>query len=129
MSSFTSDLVVRIEQGEWKGIGTFSIIAPFTYERVFLGSGQKITVPAGFVSDGCSIPWFARSFFPTLGKAAKAGVLHDYLLWAGYSKREAASIFLESMEVLGVKKIRRTLMYWSVKYWPFTSRVNQPGDE
>lgn len=126
MSSFTNDLIVRIEQGEWNGVGTFTVLEEFQYDVGHLGSGKTIVVPRGFVSDGLSIPWFARAFFPILGKGAKAGVLHDYLLWTGIPRQEAAAIFREALGVLGVRNPRRALMYWSVKYWPWTQKVRQP---
>ena len=129
MSSFTSDLVVRIEQGEWHGRGTFTVMEAFSYDMGYLGSGKTITIPRGFVSDGLSIPWFARAFMPILGKGAKAGVLHDYLLWQGWSTRDAAGVFREALAVLGVQNPRRALMYWSVKYWPWSEPVRQPPGE
>lgn len=125
MSSFTKDLIVRIEQGEWHGRGTFTVMEEFRYDVGYLGSGNTIVIPEGFVSDGLSIPWFGRAFFPILGKGAKAGVLHDYLLWQGMEKIKAAAIFREALGVLGVSKFRRSLMYWSVKYWPWTEAVHQ----
>lgn len=126
MSSFTADLIVRIEQGEWGGIGTFTLLEDFSYDIGYLGSGKTIKVPRGFVSDGLSIPSFARMLFPILGRGAKAGVLHDYLLWQGWERKPAADVFLEALEVLGVPKFRRTLMYWAVKYWPWAKAVRQP---
>jgi hypothetical protein len=126
MSSFTKDLIVRIEQGEWHGRGTFTVVEEFSYDIGHLGSGNTITIPKGFVSDGLSIPWYGRAFMPTLGKGAKAGVLHDYLLWKGYDKIEAAIIFREALAVLGVTNPRRALMYWSVKFWPWADDVTQP---
>ena len=78
------------------------------------------------MSDGLSIPWYGRAFLPTLGKGAKAGVLHDYLLWKGYGRIEAAEIFHEALGVLGVSNPRLALMYWSVKYWPWAESVKQP---
>ena len=126
MSSFTKDLIVRIEQGEWHGRGTFTVVEEFHYDIGHLGSGNTVTIPKGFVSDGLSIPWYGRAFMPVLGKGAKAGVLHDYLLWKGYDRLEAARIFREALGVLGVTNPRLALMYWSVKFWPWADDVIQP---
>ncbi len=129
MSSFTSPLYVRVEQKEEKRRGLLTLIRPFEYHVGHLGSGEVITVPTGFQTDGLSIPGILRWWFPVLGKAGKAAVVHDYILYTKmYSKKRAAEIFLECMEVLEVSKTRRTLMYWAVRYWPWISDVRQYDD-
>jgi hypothetical protein len=83
-------------------------------------NARKIQVPAGFKFDGASIPRGLWSFVghPLNGKHARAAVIHDYMYFTGVGgKEEADKTFLEAMKVDGVSKIRRTLMYWAVKYF------------
>lgn len=116
MSSFTADLVVEVEQGERAGRGLARLVLPFVYEVGALGSGDRIVVPAGFETDFCSIPWFARWLFAPLDRAAKAGVLHDWLLECkDRPRREADAIFREALGVLGVKPWRRWIMWAAVR--------------
>ena len=41
--------------------------------------GTEITTPAGFVSDGPTIPRFLWAVLPVWGRWGRAGVMHDYL--------------------------------------------------
>lgn len=126
MSSFTQPLYVEISQKEWAGRGVVRLTQGFEYHVGELGSGNVITVPENFETDGCSIPWIARSFLPVWGKAGKAGVIHDYLSWKGeMSRKQTSVIFKEAMEVLEVHPVKRQLMYLAVRYWPWASKVKQ----
>lgn len=62
MSSFTAPLILEALASERDGQGEFRVHAPFSYDIGFLGSGETITVPAGYDTDLCSLPWvFGRS--------------------------------------------------------------------
>lgn len=113
MSSFTEPLILEALPSERGGRGEFAVYKPFTYEVGFLGSGDAITVPAGFVTDLASIPWFARPFIPISGRIAKPALLHDWLLVTNDPR--AASVFAEAMVVAKVPKFKRTLMLWAVR--------------
>lgn len=126
MSSFTKPLYVEVEQREIRGRGILTLIEEFEYHVGHLGSGEIITVPVGFKTDGCSIPGCLRWWFPILGRAAKAGVVHDYILYKKlYDKKRAADIFLEALKVLEANPFKAYLMYYAVKYWPWVSDVTQ----
>jgi len=73
-----------------------------------------ITIPAGFLSDGASVPWWARWALPKRGIYVFAAYLHDYLLTVTTRKR-AAMKFLYAMKVLGVPKWKRRLMFQGVR--------------
>lgn len=80
--------------------------------------GEVITVPEGFVTDAASVPRLFWSFLPPLGRYTKAAVVHDYLYRTHLkTKEEADKIFLWLMEDLGVEKVRRTVMYYAVKWF------------
>ena len=127
MSSFTSPLTVLVLEGEWDGRGLVQLLEPLVYHVGYVNSDDIITVPTGFVSDLVSVPVIARSLISPLDRAAKAGVIHDWLLYEGVrSKDEAADIFFEALGVLRVPSWKRYIMYWSVKYWPWSKKVIQP---
>lgn len=93
-------------------------------EPLSLRCRVHIVVPAGFKTDGASIP---RLLWPVFGhpfeRYAAAAVLHDSLYRIKtMSRAEADRIFLEAMAVLGVPKWKRNLMYAGVRaggwwYW------------
>ncbi len=126
MSSFTKPLFVEVEQRESHGRGMLTLIQEFEYHVGYLGSNEVITVPVGFKTDGCSIPSYLRWWLPVLGRVAKAGVVHDYILYKKlYDQKRAADIFLEALTILEAPPIQAKIMYLAVKYWPWISDVEQ----
>lgn len=120
MSSFTSPLHVRIEQGERDGRGLATVLEPFEYHVGHVGSDDVIIVPAGYVTDFASVPWWAAWLIPVIGEHAKAAVLHDYLLdRTDRPYDEVNDIFAEALGVLGVSGLRYVLMTTAVrlKFW------------
>ena len=81
-------------------------------------SGIVIYVPAGSITDGASTPRFLwRAAPPMTGKHRNAAFVHDWLYRKSrpkMSKEDADKIFLEIMEMDGVGKALRILMYKSV---------------
>lgn len=83
-----------------------------------------VYVPAGFLTDGASVPRPFWWLIPPLGRYAQAAVVHDILCERGVAykdgvayhvdRKEANDIFYHAMKVLGVPKIQRKLMYWAV---------------
>ena len=73
-----------------------------------------VTIPAGFVTDGASSPWYARWLIPRRGKYTFAAYIHDHCLKT-MSRREAALKFYKALVVLGVPKWKRRLMYRAVR--------------
>lgn len=119
MSQFTTELNVRPLND---GI-SWVLLDEFSYDVGFLGSGDTITVPAGFITDFASIPKFAWSIIGgPWGKYGKAAVIHDYLFATQQrSWKETNQIFLEGMKVLGVSWMKRTTMYSLVMVFSWVS--------
>lgn len=117
MSSFTDPLIVKIEQGERDGQGLATLVEAFRFYRLVNSvKTVEFTVPAGFVTDFASVPWFARTFIPIMGRHAKAAVLHDYLLeLTKLPYNECNDIFDEALRVLKVYWLRRTLLVTAVR--------------
>ncbi|MBA7657304.1 hypothetical protein ES703_65241 [subsurface metagenome] len=112
MSSFTTPLIVSpLPDGrKWR------LIAQFGYDVGKKGSGDRITVPVGFITDFASSPFIVWSFIPKWGKYGKAAIVHDYLYQTKQrTRKEADDIFREAMGVLGVASWRISLMYWGVR--------------
>ena len=92
------------------------LLEDITYHVGGPNSPDKIVIPAGFVSDGGSVPRFLWMFIDPWGAAAKAFWLHDHM----YNTQERSrlvsdAILMEAMEVLGVNWLKRKLIYRGVR--------------
>jgi hypothetical protein len=92
------------------------------YQELDTGHG---IVPAGFETDGASVPRLLWWLFNPMGRYAKAAVLHDHRIvgiadiddnkvYATYRKA-ADKQFRGYMIILGVAKWRAYPMYWGVR--------------
>ena len=135
MSSFTTPPIVKLHITDNEDF--IELFVPFTYYRepILKADGtvkqpheytvdekrnrsiERITVPAGFMSDGASVPTGFTWIFPRVhGRYAKAAILHDYLYKNAIgSKEEADKIFYEALRVLGCGKVVSKLFYWGAK--------------
>ncbi len=96
--------------------GRFRLEESMSYDVGFPMSGDRITVPKGFITDFASVPRILHSVFPPRGKHSGAAIIHDYLYATQKrSRSESDSIFLEAMKVLGVGWFRRSTMYSAVR--------------
>lgn len=93
----------------------FKTLQDLTY---IANNGEIILVPAGFITDGASIPKIFWSIIgsPFTGKYKKPALIHDYLYAIHLTSRKRVdSIFIEGMKYLGVSRIKRVLMWFAVK--------------
>jgi len=116
LSRFTNMLLVSpLPDGK-----TWIIRSDFGYDVGEEGSGETINVPIGFMTDFASVPRFLWGLIPRWGKYGNAAVVHDFSYWQqSYSRKRADDIFLEGMQVLGVAKIQRNLIYFAVRSFGF----------
>ena len=82
---------------------------------------RDLTVPAGFTSDGCSVPRiFWRLVFPPLdNKAIRAGVIHDYIYRThpeGWTKWQADWEFRKLLLEDGVSLAQANLAFLGVVF-------------
>ena len=111
MSQFTTKLVIE-KLGNTK---YYISLEGFEYHVGDYPSDEIITVPKGFITDFASVPDCLHWILPPNGKYGKAAVIHDYCYFSAcYSKLKSDKIFLEGMEVLGVAKWKRDIMYYAV---------------
>lgn len=121
MSSFTQPLILEALDSERNGQGEFLVYQEFSYDVGYLGSGETITVPAGFNTDLATIPWFARGFISLSGRLAKPALLHDWLLFTGDPR--AHDVFDEAMVVANVGLVKRKLLSVAVRFWQILKRI------
>jgi len=75
-----------------------------------------VRVPAGFVTDGCSVPTIGRFAIPKWGAGAKAGVIHDKLYVSHEkTKEESDDLFRALLLELGVEENEAWIMHTAVK--------------
>ncbi len=100
---------------------------------------QCVSVPAGYLTDGASVPRLLWGVVPPWGKYGQAAVMHDWLCeylriwdgskWESITREQCDKLFLEGMETLGVGKILRVSMYAAVTvYSHLNSIVHQSFD-
>jgi len=88
----------------------------FSYEIGHLGSGDKIVISTGFVTDLASTPKPLWSILPPFGRYLPSAILHDFLYMTKvFSRKKADKIFYEGMIILGVPKWKAKLMYYAVR--------------
>jgi hypothetical protein len=86
-------------------------------------SGQRITVPKGFITDLASIPAALRGILNVNGPSRSPAVVHDYLYCCQVLSRERSDeILREALESRGVDIITRNAFYSAVRsfgwiYW------------
>lgn len=117
MSAFTGPLVIEeIAPGRrWR------LVQPIRYEAGAKGSGIWIEVPAGFETDGATLPAALRLFLAVWGSYGRAACLHDYLyscLRAGCrvpSRRWADDEFHTAMIACGTSRTLAWAMWAAVR--------------
>ncbi len=74
MSAFTGSLVIKeiVPGRKWR------LLQAIRYEAGAKGSGRLIEVPAGFETDGATIPAPLRAVLAVWGSYGRAACLHDY---------------------------------------------------
>jgi hypothetical protein len=79
-------------------------------------SGMVIVVPAGFVTDFASTPWFLWTGLPPRGQYSKAAIVHDYLYWTqDCSPAQADNIFSIAMQESNVDGAERFVIFQGVR--------------
>lgn len=111
---------------EWLGPQQWRLLEDYVYHSSAHG---MITVPAGFVTDGASVPPPLWALLPPDGPYFGAAIVHDFL-YRGHAVRPgtpvdrstADSIFHDAMVDAGVGWCRRWAVYVGVRlggwmYW------------
>jgi hypothetical protein len=109
---FPTDIKLCPLDAEREGRGLFRLDEELPV-RLF---GETITIPQGYVTDGASIPWFARGLVDVWGRDGRPAILHDWL-WGqrDWPKWLIDLVFLLALKAEGVSDLRATLMYLAVR--------------
>ena len=110
------------------GRSLWAVQRPMTYRT---RSGDRITVPAGMVTDLASVPRWAAGLIPPDGPWTQIAVVHDLLyvtsgtgIWKGhpcisratpYTRAEADAILRDGMADLGITGWRVWAIYNAVR--------------
>jgi hypothetical protein len=89
---FLSELDVRVVHGGWV------LLAPFESKVYYHDTTEWITVPAGFMTDGASVPRLPMAYMLFGGRARKAATIHDWLYERRRNRAFADAVFLAAME-------------------------------
>ncbi len=126
MSAFTGTLRLASLDADCR---IWALVDPLQYEIGALGSGALIIVPAGFETDGASIPRILHGILPAWGRWSRAAIIHDFLCRAieqgrpvgvpGWGvvghRREADAIFYEAMLVSEVPRMIARIFWAAVR--------------
>lgn len=122
MSAFTGPLRLQHMDADWRH---WRLLEPLVWEVDDLGSGLIVEVPAGFVTDGASVPRLLWWLLPMTGSYMRPAALHDYLcdrVGKGNphphapSRYAADRQFLIAMKAVGVAAPVRLVMYAAVRF-------------
>ena len=93
----------------------FRLDAPLVYQ----GHTHRIEVPAGFVTDFGSVPWWGRWLVPRWGwKWTKAYVIHDYLYRTqpeGWTRKDADGLMRRIHREEGAGALKRNVAWMAVR--------------
>lgn len=106
---FTNDLILKKIKGHSH---MFELAEELIWEG---GDYGIIVVPKGFFTD-LSTYWLE-------GKHTRAAIVHDYVLYDGHTRAEAADIMNLAMQDLGVSWARRNLILIAIRSyngWVYT---------
>ena len=108
----------------------WQVVEDFEYHVGKEESNDVVKVPAGFITDGASIPKIFWSIIGgPWGKYGYAAILHDFCYSTQTRTRLASDkIFLEAMKVLQVNIFKRLIMYRAVRiasFIPWNKRAKQ----
>jgi Protein of unknown function (DUF1353) len=129
MSSFTDELTVTHLDANWK---LWRVERDFVYEVGAKGSGQTISVPKGFITDGASVPQLFWAVLPAWGSYSRAALVHDYLCYLLHkgtphaeapTRKRADQIFWEAMKVCGTSWPVRAFMYVGVRIGDYSNKL------
>ena len=83
----------------------------------YTSANGEITAPKDFISDGASIPWFARRIFAPTGRYFGAAIVHDYILVMEWDWPKANQQFWEELNALGITSWRKSTLLAGVRLY------------
>lgn len=127
MKAFPDTPVFR-HAGTKNGSMIIQLVERFRYLSTEHG---EIEVPAGFMSDGASVPRIFWNLFSPFGDYFGAALIHDFLYTPAnrlFDRATSDGIFLAAMKDAGVPFVRRRLIYRAVRVGGWLSFRGNPPD-
>lgn len=113
---FLNQPAFRYDHTDAAGRVWYELAEPLTLDMTLNGGSFCVRVPAGFQTDGASVPRFFWRILPPMGRYWRPAVLHDYLYRAGTCSRFLAdAVFRDAMRADGVSAWKRLAMYYAVR--------------
>jgi len=113
---------------EGKSIDVFEF--PEEIPLVFLRSKKKaklsmdlyspeVTIPAGFITDGATVPRLFQNLVPSFGRYLPAVIIHDYMCVydISFPVEEARATFKTNLKRCGISNKYLYAMYYSVVWF------------
>jgi len=143
-TQFTAEEQLRYCIGASNKLGKdyWEVINGFRYYIGYKGSNRWVDVPAGYLTDGASIPRLLWWVLPPLGKYSAATTVHDMLCNTYYvieliggvetqvpvSRKEIDEILYEAMEALQVETWKQVTIKGGVNLYRFAKRPTRPSE-
>lgn len=134
-AAFSAPLLTMYDHAASKALGGDFWRVCKSFEFV-TANGRRIQVPAGYLTDGASVPRAAWSFIPPWGKYGQAAVTHDLLCEylslsvdgkpTSITRAECDAILLEAMQALGVDNGTAKIISDAVDLYRVFSHTDKP---
>lgn len=137
MTDFTSTLTTRYDKkaSDLLGADYWRVVSPFSY---MIKPDHWVSVPAGYLTDGASVPKLFWNIIPPWGLYGQAAVVHDILceyltivvngLPVAISRAQCDEVLNESMRYLGVPTWKRLSIYYAVCAYRVLANVTLPSN-
>lgn len=138
-TAFSAPLLIQYDQAASQALGAdyWRVSREFKYFIGSKDSPQWVTVPAGYLTDGASVPRMFWSLLPPWGTYGQAAVVHDLLCeylsivdngqLKAITRERADEIFNEAMRVLGVPVATRLSLSEGVKFYRLAGGSTNPS--
>lgn len=103
-----------------------------TADVIYRGATDTFVVPRGFHTDFATIPQLLMWLIPRDGAHTLAAVLHDWAVTEGIrtgriTPRDADGLLRRALRELGVRPVRRWLMWVGVRVGAIANPLRRPG--
>jgi hypothetical protein len=111
------------------------VLTPFSYK---IADGEWVTIPAGYLTDGASVPKVFWNIIPPWGAYGQAAVVHDILCEYLTIVKDGAPVRIdrsrcdeilnEAMYALGVPDGKRMMIYTAVCAYRWFTGTAEPSN-
>lgn len=110
-------IVKFIPATKWYKRSKWKLVKPY------ISHDNKTTVPTCFITDGASIPFFARTIFSPTGRYFGAAIVHDYIIVSERDFPKAHDAMEAEMEALNIIKWRKFTIMSAIRSYSWLMRL------